>query len=65
MLREHGVKTKLDVYPGVPHAHFSSMPQLKLSQKANFDTIAGMGWLLGKSSSKEDITKAMAPPGGG
>ena len=64
VLRDHGVKTKLDVYPGVPHAHFASLPFLKISQKANLDTIAGMGWLLGKSASQEEIVKAMAPPGG-
>lgn len=64
VLRQHGVKTRLDVYPGVPHAHFSSVPSLKLSKKAIFDTINNFGWLLGKSASPEEIQKVLTPPAG-
>ena len=64
VLREHGVKTKLDVYPGVPHAHFSSLPFLKSAQKANFDVIAGMGWLLGQEADPKKIMATLAPPAG-
>lgn len=66
VLREHSVKTKLDVYPGCPHAHFSFMPQLKQSRKCLADTIVGFAWLLGtQPPSLEQIQKAVAPPGGG
>lgn len=45
-LRDHGVETKLDVYPGVPHAHFSALPGLKASYQSRRDTLVGIGWLL-------------------
>jgi len=64
-LRENGVETKMDVYPGVPHAHFSLVPQLKISQKASVDTIMNFGWLLGqKPASVENVVKSFAPPAG-
>lgn len=46
VLRDHGVETRLDVYPGVPHAHFSAMPGLKASYASRRDTLLGIGWLL-------------------
>ena len=45
-LRDHCVETKLDVYPGVPHAHFSALPGLKASSQSRKDTLVGLGWLL-------------------
>lgn len=63
-LRNSGVKTKIDVYPGVPHGHFSYLPFLKQSQKANSDVIENFGWLLGKQISKEEVAKALVAPGG-
>ncbi|KAJ7110493.1 Alpha/Beta hydrolase protein [Mycena epipterygia] len=45
-LRESNVKTRLDVYPGVPHAFHVSFPQLAASQKWEADFRAGLGWLL-------------------
>ncbi|KAG8623271.1 hypothetical protein KVT40_008247 [Elsinoe batatas] len=64
VLRENGVKTRLDVYPGVPHAHFSYLPNLGLSKRANIDTIKGIGWLLGKDVSDEQVAAVVAPPSG-
>ncbi|KAF4552435.1 Alpha/beta hydrolase fold-containing protein 13 [Elsinoe fawcettii] len=64
VLRENGVKTKLDVYPGVPHAHFSFLPTLSISKRANIDVIQGIGWLLGKQASAEQIAAVIAPPSG-
>ncbi|KAJ7899788.1 alpha/beta hydrolase fold-domain-containing protein [Mycena leptocephala] len=46
LLREHGMKTKLDVYPGVPHAFHASFPQLSISRKWEADIRAGIMWLL-------------------
>ncbi|KAB8766459.1 hypothetical protein FH972_026619 [Carpinus fangiana] len=46
VLRSHGVKTKIDVYPGVPHGHSGGFAELKLGQKADEDTIKGVEWLL-------------------
>jgi len=65
VLREHGVKTKLDVYPGVPHGHFSFLPNLKSSRTAVADTVKGFGWLLGtEAPSDEQIKASVAPPKG-
>ncbi|KAK7045087.1 Alpha/Beta hydrolase protein [Favolaschia claudopus] len=44
---EGGVKTKLDVYPGVPHAFHASFPQLEQSKKWEVDVREGIQWLLG------------------
>ncbi|KAJ6522228.1 Alpha/Beta hydrolase protein [Mycena vulgaris] len=48
LLRESGVKTKLDVYPGVPHGFHISLPQLALSKKWAVDFRAGLRWLLAR-----------------
>lgn len=47
LLRENcGVKTKMDVYPGQPHAFQAFIPQLTASKKAFEDLSAGLNWLL-------------------
>ncbi|KAJ9656308.1 hypothetical protein H2201_008588 [Coniosporium apollinis] len=49
ILREEcGIKTKLDVYPGLPHGFWGFFPHLKSSRAFMQDTIRGMAWLLGK-----------------
>lgn len=47
-LRENGVTTKIDVYPGVPHAFEAFFPQLSVSAKALEDREKGFAWLFGK-----------------
>jgi acetyl esterase/lipase len=46
-LRNSGVKTKIDVYPGVPHAFEGLFPQLSLAKTSTEDKVTGFGWLLG------------------
>ncbi|KAJ7713659.1 Alpha/Beta hydrolase protein [Mycena maculata] len=46
LLREVGVKTKLDIYPGVPHAFSIGFPHLAASIKFQADFHAGLTWLL-------------------
>ncbi|KAL5526185.1 hypothetical protein ACEPAG_7524 [Sanghuangporus baumii] len=48
-MREAGVPTKLEVYPGVPHGFDVYYPELKISQKWRADFHIGMQWLLGFS----------------
>lgn len=47
-LRGHGVQTRLDVYPGMPHGHFAAFPGVKASDRFRRDTVVGIGWLLGR-----------------
>lgn len=54
VLRDHGVKTKIDVYPGVPHGH-GMYPGLQSGTKSFFDTVKSFGWLLGDEKSEMDI----------
>lgn len=48
-LKQNGTKTKLDMYPGVPHGFWSFFPTIKLSSKFVQDTVKGMEWLLSQS----------------
>jgi acetyl esterase/lipase len=53
MLREeHGIKTKVDVYPGLPHSFWSWAPEAQFSQGFEEDCVKGMQWLLEQSQSK-------------
>lgn len=46
MREKEGIKTKVDVYPGLPHGFHSVVPTLKASEKFVNDTIEGVRWLL-------------------
>ncbi|WYZ35050.1 hypothetical protein EsH8_I_001326 [Colletotrichum jinshuiense] len=58
-LKEHGVKTRLDVYPGATHAHLI-FPGVKSSVKAQSDIFEGLAWLLEKPISQDALKKALA-----
>lgn len=59
VLRDNGVETRLDVYPGVPHGHNVVFPTLKSSYKCNLDSVKGIGWLLKREEVEEgDVAKA-------
>ncbi len=48
---ENGVKTKVDIYPGLPHGFWSYFPEAGFSKKLQEDCVGGMKWLLEQSSS--------------
>ena len=48
VLKEKGVRTRLDVYPGLPHGFWAFFKQLKSAGKARVDIAMGMGWLFGR-----------------
>ena len=56
VLRYFGVKTKLDVYPGVPHG-FSVFREMELAKKSFSDQILAIGWLLGVEKTREDVER--------
>jgi acetyl esterase/lipase len=43
---EDGVKTKLKVYPGLPHGFNALWPQFETSKEHERDTLEGIRWLL-------------------
>ena len=46
-LREEcDVKTRLDMYPGLPHAFWAFFPSLKSTHKVIDDSVKGAEWLL-------------------
>lgn len=61
VLRKHGVKTRMDVYPGLPHGHWGYLPMLKSSVKANVDILNGFAWLLGRTVPTGRIIDVLAP----
>lgn len=44
---EYGIKTKLDIYPGLGHYFWTNWPHLEKSRTFVEDTVQGMRWLLG------------------
>ncbi|KAI0053262.1 hypothetical protein FA95DRAFT_1601282 [Auriscalpium vulgare] len=46
VLREVGIATRLDAYPGVPHVFNVSNPGIKAATKFEADTLEGLKWLL-------------------
>jgi acetyl esterase/lipase len=46
-LHEHSIRTRVDVYPRIPHRFHAKFSDLQISQKFNRDTVVGFRWLLG------------------
>lgn len=60
MLREAGVRTRIDVIPGVPHGpDMFAAAGLAASKKARRDSVVALGWLLGKEVSEEEVERVI------
>jgi len=46
ILREEGVKTKVDMYPGLPHSFWTWYLEAKFTKDFREDCVKGMKWLL-------------------
>jgi acetyl esterase/lipase len=46
VLREQGVKTKVSVFPGIPHGGPDFLPMLSHAKKAVNDFTEGVQWIL-------------------
>ena len=62
-LADHGVETRLEVYPGNEHAFWIGFPQLKQSRQFMTDVALGVAWLLRKEVDPTEAEKAMEYPG--
>ena len=58
-LADHGVETRLAVYPGVPHAFWYAFPQLKQSRELMTDIAVGAAWLLRRSVDLGEAEEAL------
>ncbi|KAF9634280.1 Zinc finger DPH-type [Lasiodiplodia theobromae] len=60
MLREAGVETRMDVFPGIPHGPvIFAATGLPAAKEEVINGIHAFGWLFGRNVSDEDIQKAL------
>lgn len=55
MLKEAGVESRCDLYPGVPHAHAAFMADTQVAEKSVVDLLLAVGWMLDRT-----VTRAQA-----
>lgn len=48
--QDSGIKTKVDIYPGLPHVYWANFPTHSSSPNFAIDTNKGFGWLLNNSN---------------
>jgi acetyl esterase/lipase len=51
MREEHKIKTKVYMYPGLPHGFWSVLPTMKASEKFVSESVDGVQWLLEQKKS--------------
>ncbi|KAF8500654.1 Alpha/Beta hydrolase protein [Hysterangium stoloniferum] len=52
LLREAGVVTKVDIYPGVPHSFHVFGPELEIARRRDREFKEGLAWLLGQGQAR-------------
>ena len=62
MLSDNGTKTRLNVYPGLPHCFWAFLPQHRVSKESMVDVALGFAWLLGKQVDPAEAAKVMIFP---
>ncbi|GAD97391.1 hypothetical protein NECHADRAFT_6775 [Paecilomyces variotii No. 5] len=60
-LREHVVKTKVDLHEELAHGEYV-LGTSEVTWRANCDLLNGFGWLLGKTAMEKDIAKVFSQP---
>lgn len=58
---ECDVRTRVEVYPGLPHGHWGFFPFLEGSRKFRKEQVAGFGWLLGREPKVQKVTTQTNP----
>lgn len=59
MLKKAGVETRLDFYEGCPHGLWLVVPEQGVSRRAVEDIVTGIGWVLGKTSGREEVVMVL------
>ncbi|KAI4147141.1 MAG: hypothetical protein L6R39_003216 [Caloplaca ligustica] len=62
MLRDHGCRTLLNVYAGLPHFFWGALPQLEDSRRFMVDIAHGFAWLLNREIDVAHAEKVMVFP---
>lgn len=52
VLREEGIETRVDVFPGLPHAFWVSLPQAGFSRDQRVKAEEGLRWLFERVKSE-------------
>lgn len=65
VLKDHGIETQLDVYPGVPHGFNGMFPHLKQSKRFDIETVVGLRWLLRAKEDRERVKAFLIDMRGG
>ena len=58
-LQEADVKSRLDVYPGMPHGFWTTFPQFRGSKLFMKDLAEGFGWLLGRDFDAQFVDRVL------
>ncbi|KAF2235484.1 alpha/beta-hydrolase [Viridothelium virens] len=61
-LRDAGVQTRIDVYPGMPHGFWTAFPGYKTSELFMQDLAEGFGWLLEKRFDAQKVESVLYIP---